>query len=91
MALLSSSLARNFLNRAILCLPYSKVPDFLESKSCSSGFSLNIGNLATLNMSNIEVSPTTTVHTKYGNGTGYHFNRLVEVLLRSHFAGIIII
>ena len=57
-----------------MSLPYDEVPNVLTRVRCSSGFSLNIGDLDTLKISNIEVSPDGAVHTEYGMGTGYHFN-----------------
>lgn len=61
-----------------MSLSYPEIPGFLKRTPCSSGFSLNIGDLDTLDVSNVEVSSDSVVHTKYGNGTGYHFNMLVH-------------
>ena len=45
---------------------------------CASGFSLNIGDLSTGSLSNIEVSPGSVIHTVYQDDTtGYHFNMYV--------------
>lgn len=70
------STARNFLNRVVLSLEYDDVANLLLSMRCASGFSVNIGDLSTNRLSNVEVSPTKAVQTKY-NGTGYHFNMQV--------------
>ncbi len=77
-ACLSLSTARNFLNRAVLALPYDQIPNFLKENPCSSGFSLNIGDLTSGRLSNVEVSADSVVHTVYeDNTTGYHFNMFV--------------
>lgn len=68
------STARNFINRAVISLSYDAIPNFLRSMPCSAGFSLNIGDLRTQKVSNIEVSPEGMVQTEFVNGTGYHFN-----------------
>jgi hypothetical protein len=60
-----------------MSVSYAGMANFLESTSCSSGFSLNVGDLNTLSMSNFEVSSEDVVQTRYENESGYHFNQLV--------------
>lgn len=66
---------RTFLNRALLTLSYAEIVGFLNRFHCASGFSLNIGEYDTFELSNIEVSPDSVLQTVYfQNGSGYHFN-----------------
>jgi hypothetical protein len=77
--------AWNFVNRALMSVSYAGMATFLENTPCSSGFSLNIGDLDSRRISNFEVSSESVVQTVlYGNGTGFHFNQLVVLLIMSH-------
>ena len=68
---------RNFLNRATLSLSIEEIRKVLSTVPCSSGFSLNVGSLEELEISNFEVSAVDGfVETKI-TGYGYHFNMYV--------------
>lgn len=77
----TSAIGRNFLNRALLSLPYSEIVKTVKQKDlfCSSGFSVNVGWKDTQNsggfaVSNFELSLEGAVETQYKSGYDYHFN-----------------
>lgn len=65
--------ARNYLNRLTLSVDYAQLISTLHSVPCSSGFSMNVGELDSLAVTNIEVWPGGISVFKV-SGYNYHFN-----------------
>ena len=75
-AILVFYVARNYLNRLGLSVDGKEFLAALNSVPCASGFSLNLGNLASLTVANVEVwSGGTNVFQV--SGYNYHFNMYV--------------
>ena len=70
-----SSLARNFLSRAIAGQTLEGIMATLSGFPCTSGFSLNMGRVADMTVLNVEVSPD-GIWTTPISGYDYHFNML---------------
>ena len=69
--------ARNYLNRLSLSADYAQLLSTLHSVPCSSGFSLNVGQLDSLAVTNLEVWPGGISVFKV-SGYNYHFNMYAD-------------
>jgi hypothetical protein len=69
----TSAVPRNYLNRLTLSVNNEQLIETLHSVPCSSGFSLNIGQLDSLAVTNVEVWPGGVNVFKVA-GYNYHFN-----------------
>ena len=69
--------ARNYLNRLSLSADYAQLLSTLNSVPCSSGFSLNVGQLDNLAVTNLEVWPGGISVFKV-SGYNYHFNMYAD-------------
>ena len=69
--------ARNYLNRLSLSADYAQLLSTLHSVPCSSGFSLNVGQLDNLAVTNLEVWPGGISVFKV-SGYNYHFNMYAD-------------
>ena len=67
--------ARNFLNRAIIGKTLDGIVDTLDVFPCTSGFSMNLGQLSDMMVLNVEISPDGIWTTPIA-GYYYHFNML---------------
>lgn len=69
-------IARNYLNRLALSVNSDEYLAALHSIPCASGFSLNVGLLDSLAVTNVEVWPG-GVDVYKVSGYNYHFNMYV--------------